>query len=57
VLVHVADWWAKALLSARVALIVDGNRSFVALLFGFPRTISCTIYEWGRHLAFLQHKL
>jgi hypothetical protein len=42
-LVRAAGRWAQALLSASVALITDGNRSFAAL--GLPRMISCTVYE------------
>jgi hypothetical protein len=44
-LVRASNQWAKIPLSVKVALITDGNRSFVAL--GLPRTISC-----GCHFAF-----
>jgi hypothetical protein len=42
-LVRKAYRWAEAPLSARVALITDGNKLFVAL--GLSRTISCMVYE------------
>jgi hypothetical protein len=44
-LVRASNQWAKIPLSVKVALITDGNRSFVAL--GLPHTISC-----GCHFAF-----
>jgi hypothetical protein len=43
VLVRAAGQWAQAPLSARVALITDINRSFIAL--SLPCTISCTTYK------------
>jgi hypothetical protein len=54
-LVHAADWWAKAPLSARVALLAGGNRSFVA--HGLPCTILCTVYEQPSLRLFLWYKL
>jgi hypothetical protein len=44
VLVRTTDWWAKASLLKRVALLASGNRSFAAL--GLPCTTSCTVYDW-----------
>jgi hypothetical protein len=54
-LVHAADWWAKASLSMSVALIANGNRLFVAL--GLPRMISCMVYEWPPLRLSLRYKL
>jgi hypothetical protein len=53
--VRAADWWAKAPLSLRVALIANTNRSFTAL--GLPRSILCMVYEWLPLRLSLQYKL
>jgi hypothetical protein len=47
--------WAKVLLSARMALVADGDLPFVAL--GLPCMISCTVHEQSSLCLFLWYKL
>jgi hypothetical protein len=47
--------WAKVLLSARMALVADGDLPFAAL--GLPCMISCTVHEQSSLCLFLWYKL
>jgi hypothetical protein len=54
VLVCMDEWWAQALLPARVVLDANSNMSLIAL--GQPRTISCMAYEWSLIRRFLWYR-